>query len=286
MDKYAFYITSKMSQKNKLLKKCKFNADEALNIIISEEYTLGTSSSNDSSSESSYSDKMNDTNSQAPSLKLKKRKKIQRNTTENDMFYEHVKCHFDGVSQTHVQPTSNILTVPQASKKSDTSSTVNYSHDNSQLPHFPDTVQTDTTTEELVVSIPIHFEVENPENEETAIDSNNLNLLQPQSVNQNPEEIEFPPEYFTNRQEDVTSSDNDNEEDDYIIKTENNQTPDRIQYPIVNYERNIDLQEDIDNGWIRVDNPDLVEGYPGYPPTSRPGQGYPGYPPPSRPGMG
>ena len=74
---------------------------------------------------------------------------------------------------------------------------------------------------------------------------------------QNPEEIEFPPEYFVNGQENVTSS--DNEEDDYIIETKNNESPDPIEYPIVNYERDIDLQEDIDNGWIRVDNDQLPD---------------------------
>ena len=38
--KYTFYITSKMLKKNRLFEKCKFNAEEALNIIISKEYTL------------------------------------------------------------------------------------------------------------------------------------------------------------------------------------------------------------------------------------------------------
>ena len=170
------------------------------------------------------------------------------------MFYEHGKCHTAGVSQTHVQPTLNIPTVPPASKKLDTASTVDHSHDTCQLQHSPDTVQTDATTEELLATIPIHFEFENPENEDTAIDSNNVILQQPETVNQNPEEIEFFPEYFGNGQDNVTSSNNDKEEDDYIIETENNQTPDAIEYPIVNYERDIGLQEDIDNGWIRVDN--------------------------------
>ena len=133
------------------------------------------------------------------------------------MFYQQGKFHVAGVSQTHVQPTSNIITVPQLSKKLDTASTVNHSYDNCQLQHSPDTVQTGTATEELVVSVPIHFKVENPENEETTIDSNNLSILQPQSVNQNPEEIEFPPEYFGNGQDDVSSSNNDNQEDHYII---------------------------------------------------------------------
>ena len=110
-----------------------------------------------------------------------------------------------------------------------------------QLQHSPDTVQTDAATEELVLSIPIHFEVENPENEDTAIDSNSIILQQPETVYQNPEEIEFSLEYFGNGQDNVTSSDNDNEEDNYIIETENNQGPGPIQYAIVNYEGDIDL---------------------------------------------
>ena len=162
------------------------------------------------------------------------------------MFYEHGKCHIVGASQTHVQPTLNIPTAPQVSKKLDTASTIDHSYDNCQLQHSPDTVQTDTAAEELVITIPIRFEFENPENEDIAIDSNNLILQQPpETVNQNPEEIEFLPEYFCNGQENATSSDNDNEDGDYIIETENNQSPDAIQYPIVNYERDVDLQEDI-----------------------------------------
>ena len=135
---------------------------------------MGTSSSDDSSSESSYSDDTSDINSQSPLPKIKKRKKIQTNAIENDMFYKHGKCHIVGVSQTHVQPTSNIPTAPQASKKSDAASTFDHSHANWQLQHSPDTVQTDAVTEELVVSIPIYFEFENPENEDTAIDSNSI----------------------------------------------------------------------------------------------------------------
>ena len=240
-----------------LSQKCKFSAEDALNTIILEEYTLGTSSSDDSSSESSFSDDTSDTNSQSPLPKIKKRKKIQTNTIENDMFYEHGKCHIVGVSQTHVHPTLNIPT--QASKKSDTASTFDHSHDKCQLQHSPDTVQTDAATKELVVSISIHFEVENPENEDTAIDSNSIILQQPETVYQNPEEIEFSPEYFGNGQDNVTSSDNDNEEDNYIFETKNNQSPDLIQYPIANYERDIDLQEDIDNDWIRVETDQLPD---------------------------
>ena len=137
-----------MLKRSKVFEKCKFSAEEALNIIISEEYALGKSSSDDSSSESSYSDDTTDTNSQSPSAKVKKRKKIQESTIENDMFYEHGKSHVVGVSQTHVQPTSNIPTVPQASKKLDTPATFHDSHDKCQLQHSPDTVTTDASTEE------------------------------------------------------------------------------------------------------------------------------------------
>ena len=154
-----------MLKRSKVFEKRKFSAEEALNIIIFEEYTLGTSSSDDSSSESSYSDDTTDTNSQSPSPKVKKRKKIQESTIENDMVYEHGKSHVVGVSQTHVQPTSNTPTVPQALRKLDTPATFCDSHDKCQLQHSPDTVTTDAAPEELVVSIPIHFEFENPQNE-------------------------------------------------------------------------------------------------------------------------
>ena len=60
-----------MSGTKKKLKKPKFSAEEALNMIISEEYTFGTSSSDDSS-QSSYSDDSSDTDSPSPSQKLKK----------------------------------------------------------------------------------------------------------------------------------------------------------------------------------------------------------------------
>ena len=75
-----------------------------------------------------------------------------------------------------------------------------------------------------------------------------------QKLSTKPEEIEFPPEYFHNGLDDPTNSDNDNQEDDYVIETKNNQTPYPIEYPIVNCERDIDLQENIDNGQIRVEN--------------------------------
>ena len=65
-----------MSKRSNVFEKCKFSAEEALNIIISEEYTLGTSSSDDSSSESSDSDYTTDTNSQSPSPKVNKKARV------------------------------------------------------------------------------------------------------------------------------------------------------------------------------------------------------------------
>ena len=50
------------------------------------------------------------------------------------------------------------------------------------------------------------------------------------------------------------------EQDGHIIETEQNPTPHHDEYPIVNYERDIDLQEDIDNGCERVEN-DQVPDY-------------------------
>ena len=175
-----------MLKRSKVFEKPKFSAEEALNIIISEEYTLGTSSSDDSSPESSYSDDTSDMNSQSLSPKVKKRKKIQESTIENDMFYEDGKSHVAGVSQTHVQPTLNIPTAPQALKKLEIPATFHDSHDKCQLQHSPDTVTTDAATEELFVSIPIHFEFENPQNENFGILPNNFLLQEPETVNQKP----------------------------------------------------------------------------------------------------
>ena len=195
-----------MSGTKKKLKKLKFSAEEALNMIISEEYTFGTSSSGDSS-QSSYSDNSSDTDSPSPSQKLKKRKKLLPKTVQNDMFYEHGKI--PGVSLTHVQPTFTLPIAPEAAKKLDTPPTADHNHDNCQLQNspdtvqtnttveefvvsIPDTVQTNTTVEELVVSIPIHFQLQN---EDTNIEMNNFTFLSAQTFNKIPEQIEFPPEY-------------------------------------------------------------------------------------------
>ena len=45
-------------------------------------------------------------------------------------------------------------------------------------------------------SIPIHFEFENPQNENFGILPNNFLLQEPETVDQNPEEIEFPQNTF------------------------------------------------------------------------------------------
>ena len=58
-----------MSETKKKFKKLKFSAEEALNMIISEEYTFGTSSSDNSFQ--SYSDDSSDTDSPSPSQQLK-----------------------------------------------------------------------------------------------------------------------------------------------------------------------------------------------------------------------
>ena len=68
---YTSYIIFKMSKNFKKLEKHTFNAEESLNIIFSDEYTLGTSSSDESSSEFSYLDYSSDTNPELPSPKWK-----------------------------------------------------------------------------------------------------------------------------------------------------------------------------------------------------------------------
>ena len=240
-----------MSETKKKLKELKFSAEEALNMIISEEYTFSTSSSNDSS-QSSYSDDSSDTDSPSPFQKLKKQKKLLPKTVQNDMFYEHGKI--PGVSLTHVQPTFTLPIVPEAAKKLDMPPTADHNHDNCQLQNSPNTVQTNISVEELVVSIPIHFQLQN---EDTNIETNNYTFISPQTFNETPEQIEFPPEYFTQGENDQTSSDNETEEYDYIIQTQTNQNPLPVQCPIVNYDKDIELKEDIDNGWVKVENDQL-----------------------------
>ena len=111
------YITLKMSKQLKQLEKHTFNAEEALNILFSNEYTLGTSSSDKSFSQLSYLEDSTDRNAESPSPKQKKWKKMLH------VRHKHGKSYSVGVSQTHVQPTSNVPLLPQAAKKSDTPST-------------------------------------------------------------------------------------------------------------------------------------------------------------------
>ena len=152
-----------MSNKRNQLKRKKYYSAEALNIIISEEYTLGTSSSDNSSSESSYYEEMSDKNSRSPSPKHFKGNIIQQNTCENKTLYEHGKIHITDLSQRHVQPTSAIpTTLPEATKKLDTPSIVDLrlGHDNSDDQHSPHTLQINAPSqleEEFVVSIPIEL---------------------------------------------------------------------------------------------------------------------------------
>ena len=73
-------------------------------------------------------------------------------------------------------------------------------------------------------------------------------------MNDNPQEIEFSLQNFPNLENNDTSLDNDTDQEVYLIEREQNRAPQHVQYPIVNYQRDIDLQEDIDNGWKRVDN--------------------------------
>ena len=243
-----------------------FNAEEALKIIISEDYTFGTSSSDNSSSESSNYDETSDTNSQSPESplpKCSKQNNVQENTCTNDTVHEHGKKHVRvaDISDKHSRPTFNTPTLlPETSKKSDTPSTVdpNISHDKSDENHSPDT-GTGTCTqqthlpsqaiEEFVLSIPIDTEPELIHNDETL-------LLHQQEVIANPDEIEFPPEDFTDIQNDVNNSDDDGV---YIIETENIPKPTRLEYPIANHSRDIPLQEDTDNGWIKIDNDQIPD---------------------------
>ena len=87
MDKYTFYITSKMAKRTSDLEKCTYNAEGALDLVISEDCGFGTSSSEDSSQSSSSYDSING-NSLSPSPILKKAKKttgVTEERSEEDM---------------------------------------------------------------------------------------------------------------------------------------------------------------------------------------------------------
>ena len=119
MDKYTFYITSKMAKRTNDLEKHTYNtynAEEALNLIISEDYSFGTSSSEDSSQSSSSYDSING-NSLSPSPILKKAKKmtgVTEERSEEDMLFRHGETSTLGVLETHVQPTFNTPISPEA----------------------------------------------------------------------------------------------------------------------------------------------------------------------------
>ena len=83
--------------------------------------------------------------------------KILLNTTKNVMLHvihKHGKSHSVGVSQAHVQPTSNLPLSPQAAKKSDTPSTIDHSQDKCQLQHSQNTLPIDSSMEQFVIAIP------------------------------------------------------------------------------------------------------------------------------------
>ena len=188
-----------MANKRNKLKRKLFNAEEALKIIISEDYTFGTSSSDDSSSESSDYDEMSDTNSQSPESPLPKSVKdnnFQENTFKNNTVDEHGEIHVPvwvaDISDKHSRPTFNTPTLlPETSKKSDTASTLdpNISHDKSHENDSPHTCTQQThspsqATEEFVLSIPIHTEPQLIHNEESV-------FLHEQEVNPNPTKMNF-----------------------------------------------------------------------------------------------
>ena len=155
-----------MAQRKKKLNNVKFTAQEALNIIISDDYTFDTSSSHDSSSSSScYSDDSSDTNLPSSSKEVITGNHFLPKTLQNDMLDEHGKIA--GVSLTHVQPTFKLPTALEAEKKLDTgtSQTIDHNHDNCQFGDTPDTVHTPSSPTipqpEFILSIPIQFELQN-----------------------------------------------------------------------------------------------------------------------------
>ena len=142
MDKYTFYITSKMVKRTNDLEKCTYHAEEALNLIISEDYSFGTSSSEYSSQSSSSYDSINE-NSLSHSPILKKAKKmtgVTKERNEKDMLFRHGKTSTLGVLETHVQPTFNTPNSPEAVQESDTLQTPQHDHDSCQNRNLPDTV--------------------------------------------------------------------------------------------------------------------------------------------------
>ena len=180
---------------------------------------------------------------------------VTEETSEEYMLFRHGETSTLGVLETHVQPTFSTPILAEAVQECDTPQTPQHDHDNCQNLNLPHAVPNTTTTQELVVSIPIHFEVQNEYNEDMA---NVSTFLEDGTLNNPRDEIEFPPDYFTNAENHPTSSDHEPDQHDYIIETETdvrvNEIPPPLQYPIINCEQDIELQEDIDNGWLKVEN--------------------------------
>ena len=261
-NKYTFYITFKMAKKLKELEKSRYSVQEALSIIISDDYTLGTSSSDEDTSQLSYSGSSTDTNEYSPSPKAKTTRKIFKKRRKNDMYKgKHDKPESRGVSQTYVRPSSEVPLSPAAAKKSDTPSAVDVGHDNFQLEHLQDTVPMQISPQEFVMTIPLDIIPQNPENEQEQEQESTLQTdILPQNVNNNREVIQFPPEYFTNLEGNISSSDIETEENNYVIEMEDNEHATPFEEPIINYDRDIELQEDIDDGWEKILN-DQVPDY-------------------------
>ena len=160
-----------MAKRKNDLEKCTYNAEEALNLIISEDYSFGTSTLEDSSQCSSSSYDSINGNSLSPSPILKKAKKtigVTEETSEEYMLFRHGETSTLGVLETHVQPTFSTPISAEAVQGCDTPQTPQHDHDNCQNLNLPHAVPNTTTPQELVVSIPIHFEVQNEYNEDMA----------------------------------------------------------------------------------------------------------------------
>ena len=113
------------------------------------------------------------------------KKKINNRTLH--VRHRHGKCNSVGVSQTHVQPTSNVPLLLQATDKSDTASTIDHNHGNCHVQHLPDTVPIPDITEEVVIYIPIDVEDKNKQTDNYTTD--NTGIIEP--FNENPQELHF-----------------------------------------------------------------------------------------------
>ena len=75
-----------MSKQLKQLEKCTFNAEEALNILFFNEYTLGSSNLDESFSQSSLLEESTDRNAESPPPKQKKL--LQKKTKKGYIKYK------------------------------------------------------------------------------------------------------------------------------------------------------------------------------------------------------